>query len=68
LDIGERLAEAIGDAFGKKAVGGATDKFHGSGEMGAVGWAAIVDSDRAIGNTLLANPSVHFFNLFFSCH
>jgi hypothetical protein len=29
MDVGERLAEAVCDAFGKCAMSGSTDDFHG---------------------------------------
>ena len=39
LDVGERLAEAFGDALGERAVGGSTDEFHGEKRAGCGGAA-----------------------------
>jgi hypothetical protein len=60
VDIGEGLAEGIGDAFGEGAMGGATDEFHGKWDKMGGFWRRrrIVDSGCGVGNTLLVNPSI----------
>ena len=58
VDVGKWLAKAFGNAFGKPAVSGSTDDFHGQNNDKRPS-GRIIDSGRTVGNTLLViRPSL----------